>query len=378
VSYYKIYRNGTSYATVSSKAQFAGYISGTTLTVTSVTSGKVLPNLPYSATGLAAGTVVVGPWAPVNGGTGNYDVSIPQTLGSSGSPVTFTGWQYTDTAAPHSFYTDLSHPSVIYAYTVSAVDAQGNEGPKAYPAAYMFYGQSFVGQGDLSYGALACGTPGSPSCPVYYEDTAGSPANGPYDVRITYPGDGGWLPTVLPSLGPINDVEVGAFNYFTVDIKITASQSVKNPLICVIQSRLPPGDAGNFKLLSLWNYGTPIVNQWVTFKVPLADFLMGTGTFTGSISGTTLTTTSINSGIGVDGSGFVFGTGVPDGSYTINHGQAGSTGTFTLAGPNVPAITSSRTMNFQRTSDYKIGFYWQNTPTYPVTMYVNNMGFTVQ
>jgi hypothetical protein len=213
-----------------------------------------------------------------------------------------------------------------------------------------------------------------------YTDTAGSPINGPYDVSITYPGDGGWLPTVLPALGPINDVEIGAFNYFTIDIKVTAAQNVSNPLICVIQSRLPPGDAGNFKVLNLWNYGTPVIGQWVTFKVPLTDFLMGTGTFTGSLSSSTLTVSSILSGIGVDGSGFITGTGVPTGTYLISADSGSSIGTFTAAGPGIPlgTPTGSETMNYQRTSDYKIGFYWQNTPSYPVLIYANNMGFTTQ
>ena len=73
---------------VSNGGTFAGYISGTTLTVTSVTSGKVyLKHLLL--TGASAGTAVLAPLTGV-GGAGTYVVNNAQTVGSAGSPVTFT------------------------------------------------------------------------------------------------------------------------------------------------------------------------------------------------------------------------------------------------------------------------------------------------
>lgn len=68
---------------------FSGYISGTTLTVTSVTSGTIAPGMMLAASGIAANTMIV-LLGTGTGGTGTYTVGQSQTLGSSGSPVAFT------------------------------------------------------------------------------------------------------------------------------------------------------------------------------------------------------------------------------------------------------------------------------------------------
>lgn len=66
---------------------FTGYISGTTLTVVSTTSGTITTNqyLTSNGSALVAGT-------KITGGAGPYSVSISQTLGSATSPVTFNGF----------------------------------------------------------------------------------------------------------------------------------------------------------------------------------------------------------------------------------------------------------------------------------------------
>jgi hypothetical protein len=69
-------------------ASFSGYISGTTLTVTSGTN--VHPGLLLDATGITAGTWING-YGTGTGGTGTYTVSASQTLFSAGSPGSFTG-----------------------------------------------------------------------------------------------------------------------------------------------------------------------------------------------------------------------------------------------------------------------------------------------
>ena len=68
---------------------FKGYISGTTLTVTTVTSGALFVGQVISGTGIAANTTITA-FGTGSGGLGNYTVSISQTVASVGSPVTFT------------------------------------------------------------------------------------------------------------------------------------------------------------------------------------------------------------------------------------------------------------------------------------------------
>jgi hypothetical protein len=75
---------------------FTGYISGTTLTVTSASwpyiakwagVGYFLPAL-ISGAGVAADTVITAQGTGT-GGTGTYTVNVSQTVGSAGSPITF-------------------------------------------------------------------------------------------------------------------------------------------------------------------------------------------------------------------------------------------------------------------------------------------------
>jgi hypothetical protein len=65
---------------------FQGYISGTTLTVTSVTSGTITNNQYLVATGSTLGTKITG------GSSTTWTVNNSQTLGSVTSPVTFQGF----------------------------------------------------------------------------------------------------------------------------------------------------------------------------------------------------------------------------------------------------------------------------------------------
>ncbi len=76
-----------------SAAVFTGYISGTTLTVTAVTSGTIVPGMVLSATGILDLTVITNPATPGTGfgSTGTYTVSRSQTLFSAGTPGSFTG-----------------------------------------------------------------------------------------------------------------------------------------------------------------------------------------------------------------------------------------------------------------------------------------------
>ena len=69
---------------------FTGYISGTTLTVTAVTSGNIGIGSVLSGSGVTSGTTITA-LGSGTGSTGTYTVSPSQTAGSSGSPITITG-----------------------------------------------------------------------------------------------------------------------------------------------------------------------------------------------------------------------------------------------------------------------------------------------
>lgn len=63
-------------------AVVTGSISGTTLTVTAVTSGTLAVNQPITGAGVTAGTVITGLAAGTTGGVGTYTVNNSQTVAS--------------------------------------------------------------------------------------------------------------------------------------------------------------------------------------------------------------------------------------------------------------------------------------------------------
>ena len=286
--------------------------------------------------------------------------------------ATSTTTKYVDANAPGSNDPTFAKPAKVYAYAVSAVDSTGNESVPSPAAIWMFRGKSNCGGSDLSYGGTT----------AKYSDMAGAPVNGPYDVAVVFPGTGGFQPTTNPPLCPSWDLEIGACNTFTIDLKVTDECFKTNSFNFGHVSRLPPGDVFPYASVNLWKYGTPIAGRWVTFRVPLADLNIGTCGFTGSIAGTKLTVRAVTSGKPlIDAGGFVTGAGVPAGTYITGYGQHGATGMFTIAGPGIHAGTNvpAGPMQYQRTSLYKFGMQWSwsdakgNSPK--TSIYVNNIGW---
>lgn len=68
---------------------FTATISGTTMTVSAITQGKLVPGQIISGTGVTAGTFITANGTG-SGGTGTYTVSISQTVGSATSMVAST------------------------------------------------------------------------------------------------------------------------------------------------------------------------------------------------------------------------------------------------------------------------------------------------
>ncbi len=115
----------------------------------------------------------------------------------------------------------------------------------------------------------------------------------------------------------------------------------------------------------LSSYGpAPVVGKWATYKIPLSVLTIGSTHFSGSISGTTLTVSSVSSGVGLDAGGYLTGPGVPAGTYiTAFSKPGGGAGTYTVAGPGITASTSvpSTGMVEQRTGIYKFGLSDQSS-----------------
>jgi len=74
--------------TGATEVSFTAYIAGTTMTVTAAT-GTIRVGQVFSGTGVQAGTTITA-LGSGTGGAGTYTVSISQTVGSSGSPVSMT------------------------------------------------------------------------------------------------------------------------------------------------------------------------------------------------------------------------------------------------------------------------------------------------
>ena len=368
VSYYEVYRNGIAYAKVSAPTEFKGYIAGTTLTVTSVISGTVIQGTRYSGTGVAAGTMIDAPQlSGTSGAAGTYQVNVSQSVGSVGAPVTFSAWQFIDTGATDSNDPEFNTPTTTYSYAVAAVDAQGQESPLTSQYTAYGYRNGYSNWSDYNFdygGAVAT-----------WDSVNGNPQGSAFDIEADASAGGGFLFVAGAPQSPEDEISIGAFKSFTIDINPGSTVGYKLPLS--LYTRLPPGDVAHWMSIpDIFAYGpAPVPNTWATYKVPLEKLGIGTCTFTGSISGTTLTVTSIDSGPAiVDAGGFVTGPGVPAGTYITAYGQNGPIGTFTVAGPGISSSTSvpSETMTYQRETFYKADMQ----PSSGVILYMNNFGFT--
>ena len=372
IDHYRIYRNGAAYATISAPTQFQGYIVGNTLTVTSVISGTVTPGPRWSGSGVKTGTMINGLQASgTTGGAGTYPVNLSQTVGSPGAPVTFTGWVYIDRAAANSNDPSFNGPVTAYAYAVAAVDAAGQEGPQTSQYAAYGYQHGFSNWNGYNFdynGAVS-----------NYASTDGNPLGGLYDLKGTFLTGGGLNLVAGNPQAPVDDLGIGGFKYLTIDVN--PGPNVNYTLFLDNITRLPPGDVfGWTSVQNVFDYGpAPVANTWATYKIPLSALGIGSCTFTGSITGSRLTVTSVDSGPAiVDAGGFITGPGIPAGTYILNYGQHGAIGTFTIAGPGINSSTrvTSETMSYQRLSYYKSTI--QPNPNGPniSALYINNFGWT--
>jgi hypothetical protein len=302
------------------------------------TSGTGKPGVPGNLLVSAQSTDGISlSWSAAS--AGDYPVDHYQIYRNGSAYTTTTGTRFTDNGATNATNGAYTSAATIYSYAIEAVDSQGNAGAQTEQSTFnVFTNGVFSWEGDYSYSASA-----------NYRDTSGGPENGPYDIEISVWSQGGGFQPYAGNVVPTYDLEAGSFGYISMDLKPTINgQTWRLSAI----SRLPPGDVYPWAATSITEYGpAPQVGKWATYKIPLSALSIGKTSFTGSISGTTLTVTSVNGGVGVDAGGFISGNGVAPGTYITGYNAKGGTGTYTVHPAQNVANTS---MEEQRTAVYKI------------------------
>lgn len=173
----KVY-DGTTSAALSTET-FTGSISGTTLTVTSVTGGALTGGEILSGAGIAAGTTIVGQTSGTAGGAGVYTVSTSQTVATTSGltadnyslPGVFAGDQVSLTATSGSY----SQKDVGTGLTVSlsGLALGGSQGED-----YALPSTSLTGSGSITPRPLTITLTGTVSKPYDGTTTATlTPAN---------------------------------------------------------------------------------------------------------------------------------------------------------------------------------------------------------
>lgn len=309
-----------------------------------------------------------------------YDTSLTTTYtDSSATNVTTPGFG----PAPFS-------PATPYAYTVSAVDTVGAEGPQQTNCFLWIYrgGTDFWTLTSNSFGSgftyspsatPAVLQPGSPACISLAVSSSGSNWE-PYSGQ-----------PFLHNMSPTTwAAEVGGFNYISFDMMPTTSGTT---MLVNLITRITTGDNFNSAVVTIGDgvlFGpASVAGQWATYKIPLlnpspTDFSngksaqMGFGTCTASIVSQNLVVTANNSGINVQGSAFLSGTGILSGTTTPGttyvggtNGTSGQAGTYPLA-PASQADVASQLVTMQRTNLYKFSFFCSSA----TTVYMDNWNFS--
>lgn len=304
-------------------------------------------------------------------------------LANTGTPAT----SYTDAAATNSNDPNYSAPLTSYYYEVTAVDAGSNESPRT--AQYAVY-EYFQGSSNTGESAFAYGNPTLPT--VDWANATQSPPVGTLCVLLTFPANtgGGWQPFINPPLSVQYDLNAGGFNYLALDLKLA---DITNVLLMSNHSRVPlslgtGGDVFSIHAVTVSNYvvgGTQIANTWQTYKIPLVALGVGAGNFVGSISGTVLTVTQVNGGVGtlgvdyagLDNGSRISGPGVTAGTIIVSAGTGvGGTGTYNVSASQT---VGSATLQYNRYSVYKHDLHMlsASAPNNPGgNIAVNNMGYS--
>jgi hypothetical protein len=260
---------------------------------------------------------------------------------------------YTDNAATNAYSaqnidetgsapTNGTGPTTVYDYDITPFNGSG-DGPTTTDCQFYFY------MGGTLY-AYSAGADLSGPNTANYADTTLSPPTGTADIALTLAGANGFLQA--PSWSPgtwIYGMEGGAFNYLNFKVKPTVAAA---QFLLSFHSRGTVGDIGQpFITLDISSYGpAPTSGVWGTYKVPLSPLGFGVATFTGSITGGTLTASGW-SGCAMDSGGWITWSGQTTPTQIQATPSNTGNGTYGVAGTT---SQGSIAMQYNRSNFYKI------------------------
>lgn len=276
--------------TANLSASVTGSITGTVLTVTAVTSGRLFVGQAITGTGVTAGTYIkaLGTGA---GGTGTYTVSIDKNVASttitgSLSEGDIDGFQVTVYQA--------SIASAAFNSTATGVDLANDYIYTSADHGYLT-GQPLIytAVGGAAVGGLTSGT-------TYY-------------ANVSTVGACIFTGSISETTLTVTSVLSGVLGAGSL---ITGSSIAANTFITA--NGTGTGGVGTYTVSASHSLSTRAMTA-------------STG-FTGSISGTTLTVTSVSNGGIVDRGSLVLGVGIADNTYITARGTGtGGTGTYTVS-----------------------------------------------
>jgi len=214
-------------------------------------------------------------------------------------------------------------------------------------------------------------------------DTSGNPGADslptPFDYLLggcTY-----YQPFSGPPTVPSYALSLAPFNYMILDLNPTAANSFSLQIISRISDGVTPNGADLlfYTFVPLNNYGpAPVVGQWASYKVPLTELAIGTANIVGSISGSTLTVTSVTGAVIQPGSFLSGNPNIPVGTYvssvTTAYGGSGSPGTYVLSQSVTGSVPAGSSITGIRNNMYKFHVQTDGSSNFEM----NNVGFTAQ
>jgi hypothetical protein len=143
------YPKGAQLQALNPGTQFTASISGTTLTVSAVTSGTIVVGQVVTGTGIAANTVIMSPGTGT-GGTGTYTVNNSQTVASESMVGTVQNQRWISTADNNTTNPDAGGANWIPDGFAAATVAPLMDGSPSVGSSFAFARQDHVHPSDAS------------------------------------------------------------------------------------------------------------------------------------------------------------------------------------------------------------------------------------
>lgn len=308
---FRKYRTEAPYVVTGSgtTATFTGSISTTTLTVTAVSTGRIITGATLTGTGVTAGTTISSQITGTGGGVGTYQVSASQTVASttmttSGGDSGLSGYQTEVTKCRGTYLNALNLAGGVT--TDPAVIAAAAARDACYSSQATTYVTTKCTYLDITRIPAASGT------------TVGA-----VDVKAAYEAMGADIVNIQNVYQPIRDlIDSLATKQYTYGVAVTVPAVGSTPAVTIpANTTVSVSDVDNARKADISNPTRKFYAQVCPgFFTPA----VGTATLTGSITSTTLTVSAVSAGIIAVGA-TLSGTGVTAGT-TISSQTNGTTG----------------------------------------------------